>query len=185
MDARKKKYADPAPSHSLREAILQERIKEAEIVDRDTDRRSSEFARLEILLADLERVFDEIPKSDDRFCLALSPSEPARLWIDMLAYVAMDPLARTYRLIWNGGMGRKVLAESENVAEIKTHVMDYVAGQIVARERQIQGLADRHTPAAPKSAARRRGGGVVVWAFIIGVLTGILGLLAIGFLITP
>jgi len=185
MDTREKNHAELAPSRSLREAILEERLKEAESIDRVTDRRGSELARLEILEANLGDAFDDIPEADDRFALLLSPSEPARLWVDMLAYVAMDAPARTYRLIWNGGAGRRVLAETEDVAEMKNHVLDYVAGQIVARERQLQGLADRQAMRAPVSSRARRGIGIVVWAFVIGLLTGAFCLLALAYLITP
>ncbi len=185
MDTREKNHAELAPSRSLREAILEERLKEAENIERATDRRGSELARLEILEANLGDAFDDIPEADDRFALLLSPSEPARLWVDMMAYVAMDATARTYRFIWNGGAGRRVLAESEDVAEMKAHILNYVAGQIVARERQIQGLAERQTPSPPNASQTKRNIGVVIWAFAIGLLTGAFCLLALAYLITP
>jgi len=184
MDKRDNKRGDSAPSRSLSEAILQERLKEAESIDHATDRRGSEMARLEILKAALERAFEEIPETDDRFALILTPSEPARLWIDMLAYVVMDVPARTYRFIWNGGSGRKVLAESDEVAEIRNRVLEYVAGQIIARERQLQGLVTERFP-AHRGRHRRRAATVVIWAFLIGILTGAFCLLALAYLVTP
>ena len=97
----------------------------------------------------------------------------------------MDSPARTYRLIWNGGAGRRVLAETEDVAEMKGHVLDYVAGQIVARERQILGLADHQAPRGSASGRSRRAVGAIVWAFAIGLLTGAFCLLALAYLVTP
>ena len=185
MESRDKKTGEPAPSRSLREAILQERLKEAEKIDRETDRRGSELARLEILKASLDKAFDEIPSTDDRFVLALNPSEPARLWIDMMSYVTMDTSARLYRFIWNGGRGRKVLAESEDIGEIKSEILEYVAGQIISREREVQGRVVAPAAVSEPSQGSGRGLSIVVWAFVMGLLTGAFCLLALAYLITP
>lgn len=184
MIAREKRVSDTAPSRSLREAILHERIKEAESLNRVAERRSSELARLEILEASLEQIFQDIPQNDDRFELILTPGKPARLWIDMFAHVVMDRAARVYRLIWNSEKGRKILAESEDVAEICERVMDYVAGQIVARERQLAGLTDFTPSASMVSMSRGWSAAAMVWAFTIGTLAGACGLLLLGYLLS-
>ena len=82
MDETAKTLARPAPSRSLRDAIQKARLEEAEQLDRSADTRDGEIARLELLKAELETVFAELPSQDDRFNLALVPSRPARLWID-------------------------------------------------------------------------------------------------------
>ena len=184
MIAREKRAADTAPSRSLREAILHERIKEAESLDRVAERRSSELARLEILEASLEQVFHEIPQNDDRFELILTPGKPARLWIDMFTHVVMDRAARSYRLIWNSEKGRKILAESDDVAEICERVMDYVAGQIVARERQLAGLADFAPSASVVNLPRRWSAAAMFWAFALGLLAGACGLFLLGYFLS-
>ncbi|MGH6833866.1 MAG: hypothetical protein ACRECM_12770, partial [Methyloceanibacter sp.] len=74
MDESVKAIARPAASRSLREAIRQARIEEAERLDLSADQRDGEIARLELLMAELEAVFDELPAHDDRFNLALVPS---------------------------------------------------------------------------------------------------------------
>lgn len=176
-----------AAGRSLSEAIRQARLKEAVALDETADRRSAELARLEVLKAGLVRLFDEIPDGDDRFELMLVPSQPARLWIDIFTYVTVDPPSRTYRLVRNGRQGRRVLAETHDAAEMTEHVVDYVAQQIVAREREMDGfdlLARHRTPAAPAPAKGARLG-IVVAAYVVGLLTGVVGLLAIGYLITP
>ena len=172
MESREKKHGDSAPSRSLREAILQERLKEAENIDRLADRHGSELARLEILKAALDQAFEEIPSSDDRFMLTISPSDPARLWIDMFASVVMDSQARTYRLTWSGSRGREVLSETEDVDEIKSQVLEYVASQIVTRERELRGHVFTEPLDNRPQQRSGRGVGVVIWAFFVGLLAG-------------
>jgi len=172
----------PARSHSLREAIRQARIKEAETIDRVADRRSSELARLEVLKAGLEGIFDEIPATEDRFDLALVPSLPARLWIDMFTYVTMDAASEVYRLIRNGREGRRVIAEARDVAEIGDRITEYIAQQIVARERQLDGMDEVERRAPPIEVIEqepRSGAGLAIGAFLIGFLTAVLGIIGL------
>ena len=176
-----KRFDEPAAATSLREAIHLARIQEAETLDRSVGRRSSELARLEVLHAAVEHVFKDIPMADDRFALSLVPSKPARLWIDMLSYIAMDASGEIYRMIRNEGEGRIVLAETEDVGVMAGRITEYVAHEIVKRERAAAGV----TYDAPhKPLARRASMGRLVLAFIIGLLTGIAGLMAVGWQIT-
>lgn len=159
----------PAPAKSLRDAIHLARIQEAEQIDRSVDRRSTEMARLEVLHAAVEPVFEDIPFEDDRFSLALVPSRPARLWIDIMTYVAMDNAAEVYRMIRNEGTGRRVLVETDDVGAMAGRVTEYVAREIVAREREASGFS------YDRIMTRRQGrsrAGMAIAAFIIGVLAG-------------
>lgn len=173
---------EPAQARSLREAISLARIREAEEMDASVDRRSTELARLEVLHAAVEPVFDDIPPHEDRFALALVPSTPARLWIDMFTYVAMDSSGEVYRLVRNESGGRKVLVESGDVGVMAGRITEYVAREIVAIERQLSGRTE-----PPLGRRRGRGRlriGLIISAFIIGVLTGVAGLFALGWMIT-
>ena len=78
MDETGKALARPAASRSLRAAIHKARLEEAEQLDHSADLRDGEIARLELLEAELEAVFADIPSHDDRFSLTLVPSRPAR-----------------------------------------------------------------------------------------------------------
>ena len=109
MDESVRKLARPATSRSLREAVRQARVEEAGKLDRSADRRDSEIARLELLKAELEPVFADIPAGDDRFCLVLIPSRPARLWIDLFTYAAIDDQSGGYLFIRNSEGGRRTL----------------------------------------------------------------------------
>jgi len=172
-----KKLDQPATATSLREAIHMARVQEAEELDSSVDRRSTEMARLEMLFVAVEDVFDDIPFEDDRFNLALVPSKPARLWIDIMTYVAMDNSGEIYRMIRNEGTGRKVMVETEDVGVMAGRITEFVAREIVARERHTSGFDYDRVPARRKRKGRT---GLVISAFIIGILTGVAGLLAVG-----
>lgn len=172
------KQADqPATATSLREAIHLARLQEAEDLDKSVDRRSTEMARLDVLHAAVEPVFDDIPIEDDRFALALVPSKPARLWIDIMTYVAMDKSAEIYRLIRNEGTGRRVLVETDDVGVMAGRITEYVAREIVARERQAAGFSYDRIITRGKSRSRT---GAAIAGFIIGILTGVAGYIALG-----
>ena len=176
-----KRLDEPATATSLREAIHLARIQEAEDIDQSVGRRSTEMARLEVLHATVEHVFDDIPIEDDRFALTLVPSKPARLWIDIITYIAMDNSGEVYRMIRNEGTGRIVMVETEDVGIMAGRITEYVAREIVTRERAALGfIYDR-----PRGRRQRHGRkGRIVLAFIIGLLTGVAGLLALGWQIT-
>lgn len=167
----------PASATSLREAIHLARIQEAEEIDGSVDHRSTEMARLEVLHAAVEHVFEDIPLEDDRFSLALVPSRPARLWIDIMTYVAIDNSGEIYRMIRNEGTGRRVMVESDDVGVMAGRITEYVAREIVARERQASGFSyDRIM-----TRRRHRGrAGLAIAGFIIGLLTGAAAFLLFG-----
>jgi hypothetical protein len=162
-----KKFDQPATATSLREAIHLARIQEAEAVDTSVDRRSTA----------VEPVFDDIPMEDDRFALALVPSRPARLWIDIMTYVAMDNSGEIYRMIRNEGTGRRVMVETDDVGVMAGRITEYVAREIVARERQASGFS--YDRVIVRRRGRRRAG-LVITAFVFGALAGVAGYLAVG-----
>jgi hypothetical protein len=172
-----KKLDQPAAATSLRDAIHLARIQEAEDLDNSVDRRSTEMARLEVLHAAVEPVFDDIHFDDDRFALALVPSKPARLWIDIMTYVAMDNSGEVYRMIRNEGTGRRVLVETDDVGVMAGRITEYVARQIVMREREASGFSYDQIITRRRHRSRT---GVAIAAFIIGILTGVAGFLALG-----
>ncbi|MEC9368667.1 MAG: hypothetical protein VX871_08240 [Pseudomonadota bacterium] len=182
MEKSDDKLREVVESQTLRDAIRQARVAEAEQIDGALDTRSAELARLEILRGDLQSLFEELPEGDDRFELALVPTTPARLWIDMFTYVAMDPAGENYRLVRNHHKGRRILLETGDAGLLRRRITDHVAQQIVLRERQLNGLAE--LPDASPRARRKSGAAPVFWAFVIGLLTGVAGLLALGWMLT-
>lgn len=186
MEDNVKMIARPAANRSLREAIRSARLEEAERLDATADTRDGEIARLELLKAELESVFAELPQKDDRFNLVLAPSRPARLWIDLFTYVAIDDSSEAYLFIRNSESGRRTLFSANTVAEMADRITNYMAQEIVRRERMEAALLDtapyRRTAVIAKESS---GTGIVLAAFIIGVITGATGLFAAVWLSVP
>lgn len=180
MDHSAKAIDHPAASRSLRDAIRKARLEEAERLDEAADQREGELARLDLLNAELESVFAEIPNHDDRFNLALVPSRPARLWIDLFTYVTVEEGANAYLFMRNSENGRRTLFRSTNVAETADRITDYVAAQIVQRERLEAGLTHPGGPSrfVPEEDRPRVNTRMVIMSFIVGLLTGAVGLFA-------
>jgi len=180
MEESAKAIARPAASRSLREAIRKARFEEADRLDVSADRRDGEIARLDLLKAELEAVFAELPAHDDRFNLVLVPSRPARLWIDLFTYATVDDVSGAYLFVRNSESGRRTLYSSTNVAGIADRITRYMAHEIVRRERIEAALTEPGRVARlgldPEPA--RTGLGVVIAAFAIGLLTGAAGLFA-------
>lgn len=177
-----KKPDQPATAKSLREAIHMARVQEAEDLDKSVDRRSTEMARLEVLHAAVEHVFEDIPIEDDRFALSLVPSQPARMWIDITTYVVMDGAGEVYRMIRNEGTGRRVLVETDDVGVMSGRITEYVAREIVARERAASGFSYDRVMTRQSS---RSNAGLVIAAFFIGMLAGVAGFIAFGERLIP
>jgi hypothetical protein len=138
--------------------------------------------------AELQVVFAEIPANDDRFTLMLVPSRPARLWVDLFTYVAVDEASGAYLFIRNSESGRRTLYSTASVSEMADRITSYMAREIVRRERLEAALIEplnREERTPSPAAPARLGISVVVAAFIIGLLTGAAGLFAAAWLITP
>jgi hypothetical protein len=188
MDETAKAIARPAATRSLREAIRKARMEEAGRLDQTADCRDSEMARLELLKIELESVFADLPANDDRFSLALVPSKPARLWIDLFTYAAIDEGTGAYLFVRNSESGRRTLFSSTNVGEMADRITSHLAHEIVRRERQEAALLEpvqREDRPAEGDVPVGGGAGVVVAAFVIGLLTGAAGLFAAVCLAVP
>src|SRR5689334_22423274 len=94
----------------LRQALQRARIEAAERGQSFVAVRDADFARLELLKDALQPVVADVPADVDLFDLALVPSDPPRLFIDMVTHVAFDREKRAYRLARETRSGRQVLA---------------------------------------------------------------------------
>ena len=95
------------------------------------------MARLELLNDALDPLFDETPPDVDLFDRGISRGDTPRLWIDAISHVVMARDKRRYRFVQDTRFGRKVLAESNDIAEIVEAVTHYVAARIIERERAL------------------------------------------------
>ena len=127
----------------------------------------------------LDPLFGGVPAGVDLFDRGLSRGDTPRLWIDPVAHIAMGRDKRTYRFLYDTRLGRRVLAESHEIAEIVRAVTDYVARRLVEREQAL--AEDSEFSAridgreAQRQTRRRRRRGIV--AFVLGFLACLLALL--------
>jgi len=160
---------EPRPMR-LREALRQARIEAADRTGVVVDLRDAEVARLEILNEALDPLFREIPDQIDLFDRGISQGETPRLWLDVVAHVAMGRDKRQYRFVQDTRNGRIVIAESHDVGAIVQAVTDYVARRMVERERAFSLPREPAPVAEPRK--RRRGRGL--WLFLLGFVLGAL-----------
>jgi hypothetical protein len=197
MDDIGRRRGEP-PALSLRDAIRAARVDAAEQAGVVVELRDAELARLAMLNEMLEPVFAEVPvEHADLFDRGLMPGETPRLFVDMVAHIAMGRDRRTYRFLQDSRSGRRVLAESANPTDIVDAVTRYVARRLIAREQVLTSFASEADTLAPlpmpKKAGRRpvsvareeqpvapasRGGTILV--FLAGLVAGIVLLLGLG-----
>jgi hypothetical protein len=189
MWGRKSKVAagESEPPSSLKAAMHAARIEAAERTSVVVDLRDAEVARLELLNEALDPLFKEIQSEVDLFDRGVSRGDTPRLWIDAVAHVAMGRDKRMYRFLHDTRVGRRVMAESHEIADIAKAVTDYVARRLVERERALDEDPEFITRIARPEAARalrrrrRRGWGAFVLGFVLGAIALlIVALLAAG-----
>ena len=169
-------YGTPADDDKpmrLRDALRRARIEAADRSGVVVELRDAEVARLEILNDALGPLFDEIPARVDIFDRGISQGDTPRLWIDMVAHVAMGRDKRQYRFVQDTRFGRVVLAESHDVTAIVKAVTDYIARRLIEREHALA-----PAPAALIAKPRSR-----FWPFLLGVMVGALALFAVALVV--
>jgi hypothetical protein len=162
----------------LRDALRQARIEAADRTGVVVDLRDAEVARLEILNEALDPLFGQIPDQVDLFDRGISQGENPRLWIDVVAHVAMGRDKRIYRFVQDTRFGRIVVAESHEVAAIVDAVTDYVARRMVEREHALVATPMPEPVVAEKP---RRSG---FWTFALGFIVGALALFGLALFAT-
>jgi hypothetical protein len=161
------------------------RIEAAERTSVVVDLRDAEVARLELLNEALDPLFAQIPPEVDLFDRGVSRGDTPRLWIDAVAHVAMGRDKRMYRFLHDTRIGRRVLAESHDIAEIVKAVTGYVARRLIERERALDEDPELITrvgkPEAARTLRRRRRSrwGTFVLGFLLGAIALLLGTLLV------
>ena len=171
---------DPAAEKPmrLRDALRQARIEAADRTGVVVDLRDAEVARLEILNEALDPLFGQIPDQVDLFDRGISQGENPRLWIDVVAHVAMGRDKRIYRFVQDTRFGRIVITESHEVPAIVDAVTDYVARRMVERE---HALVATPIPEPARNEKPRRSG---FWTFALGFILGALALFGLALFAT-
>ncbi|MEM7300802.1 MAG: hypothetical protein AAF468_06925 [Pseudomonadota bacterium] len=176
---------------TLKNAIKTVRDRQADRDDVVVDMKEAQLARIQLLGEALEDFISEIPADQDRFEFSISNGETPRLWIDMVSHVSMGPDKRTYRLLRDTRIGRKVIAETGDRDQMAEHVSHYVAEVMLERERQIEGDAapvQVKTEEQPKEETpqveTRRSPSRFLW-FVLGLAFGIAAILGYAFIQVP
>ena len=178
MWGRKGKIAvgESGPPSPLKAAMHAARIEAAERTSVVVDLRDAEVARLELLNEALDPLFAQIPSEVDLFDRGVSRGDTPRLWINAVAHVAMGRDKRMYRFLHDTRVGRRVMAESHEIADIVKAVTDYIARRLVERERALDEDPEFITRIARPEAARalrrrrRRGWGAFALGFVLGAI---------------
>jgi hypothetical protein len=169
--------AAPPPSSPLTQAMHQARVEAAERTSVVVDLRDAEVARLELLNEALDPLFGEIAPEVELFDRGVSRGDTPRLWIDSVAHVAMGRDKRVYRFLHDTRVGRRVLAESHEIADIVQAVTSYVARRLVERQRALDEDPEFITRVSRGEAGRRRRRrhwrtfGTLVVGFLLGLAT--------------
>lgn len=171
------------PPTRLRDALRRARIEQAERTGVVIDLRDAEIARLDLLNEALDPVFAEIPDRVEIFDRGISHGDTPRLWIDVVAHVAMARDKRTYRFLQDTRFGRKVLAESSDAGVIVEAVTRYVAQRLIERDRAI--ADDRILPLLDGTARKTRGwrAARIAGVFLLGMACGIILLFLAAYLV--
>lgn len=152
-------------------ALRKARLAEAAHFEAVLGIRDSKSLRLQILKDELAPIVASNPEASLLFDLALVPGEEARLWIDLISFVVMEPDYRTYRLVQDNQGGRETLFESIERAEMLDYLKSYLAHRIVARERMVAS-----TPGGGEQSVRYPSGSLL-YAWLSGFIVGLLALL--------
>ena len=169
--------AAPPPPSPLTQATHQARVEAAERTSVVVDLRDAEVARLELLNEALEPLFGEIPPEVELFDRGVSRGDTPRLWIDSVAHIAMGRDKRVYRFLHDTRVGRRVLAESHEIADIVKAVTSYVARRLVERQRALDEDPEFITRVSRGEAGRQRHRrrwrtfGTLVVGFLLGLAT--------------
>ena len=116
--------------------------------------------------------------------------DPPRLWVDMIAHVEMARDQRTYRFLQDTRFGRQLLAETAQIDTLVAAMTAYVARRLLERERALAGdtelgARDRRVDGRVLCQRRRTLQGIFVIGVVIGMVTGVAGLLGLAALYVP
>lgn len=136
----------------LKTAIRQAKTAQADRLDSISDIRETDIVRLELLLQDLQPVFDAVPAADEQWDFCLSKGMQPRLWLDASAFIMIARNRRSYRFVRDTRLGRIVLSENKDIKVISDAVTRYIASRILERERLMDDLSFQPEKTAEQQA---------------------------------
>jgi hypothetical protein len=121
----------------LANAMRQAKIAAADRGDSIVDVKEAEIARLELLKAELQSVFDAVPANIDIFDFTISSGMQRRLWLDAVAFVMLGSDGRTYKFVRDGRQGRVIMTETPDIKLMSESVTAYIAERLIEREQLL------------------------------------------------
>lgn len=131
----------------LKVAMQQVKTAEADRLDSMTDIREADIARLDLLLQELQPVFDAVPVEDEQWDFCLNKGMQPRLWLDSSAFVMIAKDRRSYCFVRDTRAGRLVLADDKDIKTIAEAVTRYIASRLLERERLMDMISFPETAA--------------------------------------
>ena len=188
---------DSSKGIDLLDAVRRARIEQAEKSGIASDLRAAEFTRLEFLKNSLAPILAQLPRDADLFNHGLVPGERPRFYVDMIAFIEMGRDRRTYRFLMDTPSGRQVLGESDDIPVMVRAITNYLGRRLVEREFALQNAlsfetTDTHSVTQPLelehsesittlpviTEIRRPDGSRMLFAFIVGIVAGIVAVYA-------
>lgn len=167
---------------ALRNVLRVVRDASADRTDAAAELHDTRRMRLEVLAEELKPVFAQVPDDDPQFDFVLSSGLHPRLWIDATAHVAMGRDGRTYRFLRDSRLGRSVIDETADVADMADAVTRHIAERMVERQRMLDGpLTPASSRSTRKPTSRPRSGGrpLAMWGeYVSGFLLVVFGAIA-------
>jgi len=186
MWGRKKTDSGKAEKQNpLKDAVREARIEAAERSGVVVDLRDADVARLELLNEALDPLFNDIPDDVELFDRGISRGDIPRLWVDVVAHVEMGRDKRQYRFVQDTRYGRAVLAESYEIPVLVEVITRYVARRLVERERALADDTGRGSAQLAFRHERHRRRWRAVGTFVLGVVAGVIALVALAMLANP
>jgi hypothetical protein len=156
----------------LRQALREARLAEAAHLEAALELRDSKSIRLQLLKDDLGPAIASNTMAAELFDLAMVPSDPPKLWVDLVSSVVMEPDHRTYRFVQDRQDSRETLFESADRSAMAEFIRRHMAHRLIARERQTATVSLLPPPAGYST-------GSLVLAWTSGFAFGALVLLAL------
>ena len=177
--------SEDAPLSPLKEAVHQARIEAAERTSVVVDLRDAEWARLNFSTTRSIRCLPKFRRTSICSIAASTPRRHAAALDRRRRARRHGPRQAAYRFLHDTRIGRHVLAESHEIADIVEAVTTYVARRLVERQRALDEDPEfiQRVARTVAERERRRRRWRAVGAFVFGFFLGLVALFVAGVLI--
>jgi hypothetical protein len=163
----------------LDQAIADARVGQNAHFDAAKEYLDSQTLRLEVLRLELADIIGNHTEVANFIDLKLVVGKNPKLWIDMTAYVVMEPSPRHFRLMQDRRDSRSILFETDQRPAMVEFLVSYVANRLVERDRELSPVMPYQQKTEEKQAMRYSSAALVL-AWFSGLVLGVIGLFLFG-----